>query len=75
LGWVGLHAPVGTPKEVVSTLEAAASKALQNPEVRDRLTGQGADAAALSADAYGKFVMDEAARWKGIVEAAGIPTQ
>jgi hypothetical protein len=43
--------------------------------VRDRLTGQGADAAALSADAYGKFVMDEAARWKGIVEAAGIPTQ
>jgi tripartite-type tricarboxylate transporter receptor subunit TctC len=75
LGWVGLHAPVGTPKEVVSTLEAAASKALQNPELRDRLTGQGADAAALSADAYGKFVMDEAARWKGIVEAAGIPTQ
>jgi tripartite-type tricarboxylate transporter receptor subunit TctC len=75
LGWVGLHAPAGTPKDVASTLEAAAGKALQNPELRERLTGQGADAAALSADAYGKFVMDEVARWKGIVQAAGIPTQ
>jgi tripartite-type tricarboxylate transporter receptor subunit TctC len=75
LGWVGLHAPAGTPKDVASTLEVAAGKALQNPELRERLTGQGADAAALSADAYGKFVMDEVARWKGIVQAAGIPTQ
>jgi tripartite-type tricarboxylate transporter receptor subunit TctC len=74
-GWVGLHAPVGMPAEVLSTLEAAVSKALQSPDVRERLAMQGADVAALSGGAYGKLVMDEAARWKGIVQAVGIVPQ
>ena len=75
LGWVGLHAPVGTPPEVVGTLEAAVSKALQSPDLRERLATQGADVAALSGGAYGKLVMDEAARWKEIVQAVGIAPQ
>jgi tripartite-type tricarboxylate transporter receptor subunit TctC len=74
-GWVGLHAPVGMPTEVLSTLEAAVTKALQSPDVRERLAMQGADVAALSGGAYGKLVMDEAARWKGIVQAVGIVPQ
>jgi hypothetical protein len=36
---------------------------------------QGADVAALSGGAYGKLVMDEAARWKEIVQAVGIAPQ
>jgi tripartite-type tricarboxylate transporter receptor subunit TctC len=75
LGWVGLHAPVGTPPEVVGTLEAAVSKALQSPDLRERLATQGADVAALSGGAYRKLVMDEAARWKEIVGAVGIAPQ
>jgi tripartite-type tricarboxylate transporter receptor subunit TctC len=75
LGWVGLHAPVGTPPEVVGTLEAAVSKALQSPDLRERLAMQGADVAALSGGAYGTLVMDEAARWKEIVQAVGIAPQ
>ena len=74
-GWVGLHAPVGMPAEVLSTLEAAVSKAMQNLDVRERLATQGADVAALSGGAYGTLVMDEAARWKGIVQAVGIVPQ
>jgi tripartite-type tricarboxylate transporter receptor subunit TctC len=72
-GWVGLHAPAGMPADLLGRLERAAGKALQGFDLREHLTVQGADIAALSGSAYGKLVVDEAARWKGIVQAAGIP--
>jgi tripartite-type tricarboxylate transporter receptor subunit TctC len=75
LGWVGLHAPAGTPPAVLSTLETAVSKALQDPELREHLAAQGADVTPESGAVYGKRVADEAARWKQIVQAAGIQPQ
>jgi tripartite-type tricarboxylate transporter receptor subunit TctC len=75
LGWVGLHAPAGTPPAVLSSLEAAVGKALQDSELRARLAAQGANVAVESSADYGKFVDDEAARWKQVVHAAGIQPQ
>jgi tripartite-type tricarboxylate transporter receptor subunit TctC len=74
-GWVGLHAPAGTPPAILSAIEAAVAKALQNPELRERLAAQGADVSVQVGAAYGKLVADETARWKQVVEAAGIPPQ
>jgi tripartite-type tricarboxylate transporter receptor subunit TctC len=74
-GWVGLHAPAATPPAVLMTLEAAVSKALQNSELRQHLAAQGADVAAKSGVAYGKFVADETVRWTHVVQTAGIPPQ
>lgn len=39
--WVGLFAPKGTPKPVIDHLNAGVSRALADPEVRERLTGFG----------------------------------
>ncbi len=75
LGWVGLHAPAGTPPAVLNALEAAVSKALQDPELREHLAAQGADVTPELGAVYGKRVADEAARWKQIVQAAGIQPQ
>jgi tripartite-type tricarboxylate transporter receptor subunit TctC len=75
-GWVGLHAPAGTPADVIARLEAASAKALQDAKLRALLAGQGADLASdASAGSYGKFVEGEAARWKRVVQAAGIQPQ
>jgi tripartite-type tricarboxylate transporter receptor subunit TctC len=74
-GWVGLHAPAGTPPAILSAIEAEIAKALQSPELRERLTAQGADVSPEMGAAYGKFVADETARWKRVVDAAGIPPQ
>ena len=35
--WTGLFVPKGTPKEIVSKLEAEARAAMQDPEIRQRL--------------------------------------
>jgi tripartite-type tricarboxylate transporter receptor subunit TctC len=74
-GWVGLHAPAGTPPAVVNALETAVAKALQSPELRSRLAQLGADVSTETGAAYGKLVADETARWKQVVQAAGIPPQ
>ncbi len=71
-GWVGLHAPVGTPADVLRAWEAAADQALKDPELVQRLQAQGADLDLQSSAQYGKLVADEAARWKQVVNAAGI---
>jgi tripartite-type tricarboxylate transporter receptor subunit TctC len=74
-GWVGLHATAGTPPAVVATLEAAVTKALRSPELREHLAGQGANVAVQSSAAYAEFVAAEAQRWKQVVQAAGIPQE
>jgi tripartite-type tricarboxylate transporter receptor subunit TctC len=74
-GWVGLHAPAGTPPAVIATLAAAVTKALQSTELREHLAAQGANVAVQSSAAYAQFVSDEAARWKQVVQAAGIPQE
>lgn len=71
-GWVGLHAPAGTPPEVLQKLQDAAAKAMKNPDLEKRLQGQGADVKYESSQAYGQLVAEEAARWKKVVQAAGI---
>jgi tripartite-type tricarboxylate transporter receptor subunit TctC len=75
LGWIGLHAPEGTPAEILHALEAAGTQAMQNADLRQKLSVQGADIAPLAAAAYGKFVADETERWRQVVAAAGIEPQ
>ncbi len=75
VGWVGLHAPANTPANIRNSIEAAVNKALESPELRERLAAQGADITPESGIVYGKRVADEAVRWKDIVKAADIPPQ
>ena len=41
--WVGLFAPAGTPRTVIDRLNAEARRALESPEVRERLLALGTD--------------------------------
>jgi tripartite-type tricarboxylate transporter receptor subunit TctC len=39
--WFGLVAPAGTPAEAVLRIQRAVAASVQEPDVRDRLAGQG----------------------------------
>jgi tripartite-type tricarboxylate transporter receptor subunit TctC len=41
--WIGLFAPAGTPRTVIDRLNAEAKRALESPEVRERLQELGTD--------------------------------
>ncbi|MBS0608804.1 MAG: tripartite tricarboxylate transporter substrate binding protein [Proteobacteria bacterium] len=70
--WQGVMVPAGTPAAVVQRLNAEINKALQNPELRDKLAVQGAEPLGSTVDEYGAYLRKELARWAGVVKATGV---
>lgn len=68
----GLSAPVKTPRPVLDRLHAEAVRAINAPEVRDKLQRLGADPVANSAEQYATFMQNEIAKWAKVIKAAGI---
>ena len=76
--WNGLWAPKGTPKDIVDRLNAAAITALADPAVRKRMEELGQDLPTpeeMKPAAFAAFQKAELARWKPILEAAGVKAE
>ena len=72
--WNALFAPKGTPGEVVTKLNGALGKALDDESTRKRLLDLGADLpdeAARSPEALQKLVASEIARWGKVLKGQG----
>jgi len=70
--WLGLFAPAGTPQPVVASLNAAVAKALQTPEVRDRLLAAGSIPAGGTSAEFAKFLAVDFPKWGQVVKASGV---
>ncbi len=70
--WYGLLAPAATPKAVVARLHADVQKALQAPEVRDRMTSVGGEVAPGSAEQFAALIRSERQRYEKLVREAHI---
>jgi tripartite-type tricarboxylate transporter receptor subunit TctC len=69
--WFGIVAPAGTPAPIVSRLNAEIAKAMQDTEVREKLTAGGAIASISSPEEFGRFIDTEIVRWGEVVKASG----
>jgi tripartite-type tricarboxylate transporter receptor subunit TctC len=70
--WNALFAPAGTPPEVISTLQQAAAKALQDPEVVERMGQFSATIVGSTPEQLSEHVKAELAKWTPIVKSSGI---
>ncbi len=70
--WYGVSAPAKTPRVIVDRLHAEIARALNAPDLRTRLTSQGADPAPLTPEQYSAFVQSEIVKWTKVIQAAGI---
>jgi len=70
--WYGLLAPAGTPREIVTKLHAGVVRALQNPDVRQRLLNDGAEPVGNSPEEFATYLRAETVKWAKVVQAAGI---
>ena len=70
--WYALLAPAGTPAAVIARLNAEAVKAVQLPDVRTRLGGEGAELVGATPEQTMQFIQAEIARWAKVIKAAGI---
>ena len=69
--WFGLLAPAGTPKDVIAKWNAEVVKILNSPDVRERLTAQGAEPAPTTPEQFAAFIQSEIPKYARIVKISG----
>lgn len=69
--WFSLSGPANLPGEIVERLNAETRRALELPEVRERLRPEGIEPGRMSAPEFTDFVSREIKRWAPIVRASG----
>ena len=69
--WFALFAPAGTPRDVIGRLNAAVTKAVQMPDVREKFMAQGAETMSGTPEQVAAYVRAEVAKWAKVVKASG----
>ncbi len=72
LGWFGVLAPAGTPAEVVGRINAETVRILNLPDVRQRLSEQGAEPAPTTPDQFARFIRAETQKWGRVIKSTGM---
>ncbi|MBI3935937.1 MAG: tripartite tricarboxylate transporter substrate binding protein [Betaproteobacteria bacterium] len=70
--WYGLLAPAGTPPRIVTQLHREIVKIVQMPDVREKLTFQGAEAVGGTPAEFARTIRDELAKWTKVVKTIGL---
>ena len=72
IAWFGVLAPAGTPKAVVTRINALVNQALEQPEVKARLATLACDPAPATPEAFATRVTTDVARWKKLAAERNI---
>jgi tripartite-type tricarboxylate transporter receptor subunit TctC len=71
VGWFGVIAPAGTPREVVARLNAEIVRAMALAEVRERALAVGAEPSTTTPEEFAAFIAAEIPKWERVVKASG----
>jgi tripartite-type tricarboxylate transporter receptor subunit TctC len=69
--WLGLMAPVATPKPILERLNAEVGRIIQAPEVKENWMKQGAAPMSMTLEQFDKFLRDEIVKWAKVVKVSG----
>ena len=72
--WLGLMAPTGTPRPVVDRLNAALTKVMARPDVKQAWNEQGAEPMPMTSAEFEKYLVGDIAKWARIVKISGART-
>lgn len=68
--WQGVIVPRGTPRETVMAINAAVSRVLAIPEVRESILAQGNEIGGGTPEAFTEFIRAEIPRWAEVIRKA-----
>ncbi len=71
VGFYGFLAPAHLPRDITAKLSDAFRQVLSTPEIRQRMTTQGADPAFLGSEDFRKFLTAEMPKWAAAVAKSG----
>jgi tripartite-type tricarboxylate transporter receptor subunit TctC len=69
--WGGLVVPVGTPKAIVTKLNAEVNKGLQSPVLRERYAAIQAEPVGGTPEEFAAYVKKETLKWADVVKKSG----
>jgi tripartite-type tricarboxylate transporter receptor subunit TctC len=72
VAWVGMFAPVATPREIIDRLNGEINKLIQVPETVAKLEQQGVSPAGGTPEQFGEFIAAEIRRWTDAARANNI---
>jgi tripartite-type tricarboxylate transporter receptor subunit TctC len=70
--WYALFAPVKTPPAIISRMQQEVARAIQRPEVKQKLLEQGGDTVGSSPEHLDRVVKTELKKWAEVIRAAKI---
>ena len=73
--WWGILAPARTPQPIVDRLHAELAAIVASAETRKRLEAEGAEGRQMTQAEFGRFIVDETAKWARVVKQAGITAE
>lgn len=71
INWYGILVPAGTPKEIVARLNAEILKILNVPDVKERLSAQGAETFSSTPQEFAAYIRKETEKWAKVVKYSG----
>ena len=72
IGWHGILAPAGTPREIVTRLNTEIVKVIRSPDMRARFAEQGAEPVGNTPEQFQEFLKTDLAKWAKVIKAAGV---
>ncbi len=66
--WLGLMAPMGTPKPVIDKLNAAVNAVVKRPDIVKLWTEQGAVAMSMTPEEFDKYLRGDIVKWADVVK-------
>lgn len=69
--WFGIFAPANLPAQVMSQLHREILKAMDSPELKERLGKMGADPATMTPAEFNKFILSEQLKYQKVIKLSG----
>jgi len=72
MGWFGIVAPAGTPRDIIAKLNEAMVSALNDPVLLERLRAIGAEPVSSTPEEFGQLIRSETIKWARVVAQSGL---
>jgi len=70
--WYGILAPAGTPREIVTRLNAELTKIVATPDTKEKMQTAGFEPMTSSPEKFAEFIKTEIVRWGKVIKDANI---
>ena len=71
VAWIGISAPIGTPKEIITKLNSEIVKIVHLPDVKERFLGLGAESVGNTPEEFAIYLKAEIIKWGKVVKDSG----